>query len=257
MATQRFSGERKRNRPVIFGVPERFEAPDRNFFGARDILVESLARYHFVAPYLHGGVLDVGCGRGYGFEFIQSDKFRVGVDISFEFIYEARANFPNIPFLCATGPMLPFENNSFDSVLAFEVIEHIEDDHAFLRQLRSLLRNNGFLAISTPNKRATSGTASKPLNPFHIREYCEADFSNLVGRVFSDFTIIGQTERASSTSNTNKLIDRIPIRLKYLLPQHVQSMISVKLRPPLKIEDCRFDQDNLGNAHTFIALCRA
>ncbi len=256
MASPRPRVRRARDNFLMRTVPDYLEAPDRNYIGCRDILIESLARYRFVAPFLHGAVLDVGCGRGYGFEFIVPHSTRqVGADISYDFLAEALSNFPQIPFVCVNGERLPLAKASFDSIIAFEVIEHIEDDQAFLRELVSLMRGNAILLLSTPNRQFTSGNARKPLNPFHVREYTSTEFHHLLSRTFSRFSLYGQYEETAAASKANKLINRIPIRWKYLLPPHIQSLISVAVRPPLRLEDCHFETHNLDNAHTFVALC--
>ncbi len=234
----------------------RWEAPDQNFVGHRDIMMRSMARYDFVAPRVHGAALDVGCGRGYGFQFIRpASTWQVGVDISYDFALEARTNFPQVPLVCASGQRLPFASRSFDSILAFEVIEHVKDDQAFLRELRSMARDSALIAISTPNRRSTSGNAKKPLTSFHVREYTSDEFHDLLSQTFDKFTIFGQHERTENMTRANKLIDRIPVRWKYLLPVHIQSLISVALRPPLQLRECRFETQDLDNAHTFVALC--
>jgi SAM-dependent methyltransferase len=240
---------------LMYSELDRLEAPDIAFVGHRDILTRSMARYHFVAPHLHGATLDVGCGRGYGFDIIQPySSPQVGIDVSHDFLCDARAREPARPLALASGDCLPFARQSFDSILSFEVIEHIEDDVAFLRDLRRLARPNAFIAISTPNRLVASGDRAKPLNRFHVREYVADEFAGLLRQEFPCVTMYGQYEGSGAIS-TNSLIDRIPVRWKYLIPTQLQSVISVALRSPLRLEDCRFEIDRLESAHTFIALC--
>jgi SAM-dependent methyltransferase len=237
--------------------PDRWEAPERGFVGHRDIVTRSLSRYYFVAPNVHGALLEVGCGRGYGFEVLSMKSTRqVGIDISRQFLGEARDQFPAVSFVCASGNALPFGDHSFDSIVAFEVIEHIADDLSFLRELKRVARKSAFIAVSTPNILSASGTSAKPLDPFHFREYRASDFDHLLKEIFSSVNLFGQHERLDNQILTNSFIDRIPIRWKYFFPHHVQSLLSVALRPALRLEDCRFQNENLENAHTFVALCR-
>jgi 2-polyprenyl-3-methyl-5-hydroxy-6-metoxy-1,4-benzoquinol methylase len=234
---------------------DRLEAPDQTFWGHRDIVIRSLARYHFVAPHLHGATLDVGCGRGYGFDIIQpNSSSAIGLDVSYGFLRDAQAREPNRLLVLGSGDRLPFTSRSFASIVCFEVIEHIEDDVAFLRDLRRLARPQASIAISTPNKLIASGDRDKPLNPFHVREYVADEFIRLLRQEFSIVTVYGQHESAGRIS-TNRLIDRIPMRWKYLIPTHLQGLASVALRAPLSLEDCRFEMHNLEIAHTFLALC--
>lgn len=237
--------------------PESLEAPQRKFVGHRDILVQSRARYEFVAPYLFGSVLDVGCGRGYGFEIIAPrTDMQLGIDISTSFLSEARLQFSGILFARGSGDALPLADHSFDSVLAFEVIEHAEDGLLLLKELRRVARKNSFIAVSTPNRRVSSGESLTPLNRFHHREYEADEFYQLLKRVFPSVQLFGQHERVDTNSPRSKLIDHIPIRLKYCVPPLVQTLLSVALRPPLRLEECRFQTTHLERAQTLLALCR-
>jgi len=236
---------------------ERFEAPNRSFIGHRDILTRSMARYHAVKPYVFGDILDVGCGRGYGFEILQSpDATRTGLDLSLEFLREARRNYHSVSLVQATGERLPFRSGSFDTIIAFEVIEHLYDDVGFLNELKRLARPGGVIAISTPNRLIASGGEKQPLNPFHAGEYTAEEFKILLKQLFPDTIVLGQNERRTVDSSRKQLIDNIPIKWKYLLPSHVQVVISVLIRLPLQISDCQFSPDDLRSAHTFLAICR-
>ena len=240
--------------------PEQWEAPDRDFVGHRDILTRSLARYRFAMPFLRGNVLEVGCARGYGIEKIKSKAHRVfGVDISFPFLLDAQTLLPDVPFIQANGSDLPIKGNSFDVIIAYEVIEHILDDKKFLRVLKMLARNDAVIILSTPNKLIASGNSPKPLDRFHIREYTHTEFRSLLGKVFSQVEIFGQYDRYSSSeikNSVNRLVDWIPIQLKYLLPSSLQGTISAMIRPQIKIDECKFSTDNLSGAYAFVAICK-
>ena len=241
----------------IFSNADRLEAPDRDFIGHRDILIRSRARYEFVAPYVYGTLLEVGSGRGYGLEVLAPrSTVQIGVDLSRAFLKKAQCNLPAISFVQANGSTLPFTGHSFDSIIAFEVIEHVEDDVAFLNELKRLAREQGFIAISTPNKFVASGNRKKPIDPFHVREYTSPEFYTLLSHAFSSVKIFGQFERSGESISVNTLMDRIPKRWKYLVPLYIQGLISVIVRPQLRIDDCQFQTGDLDLAHTFIALCR-
>jgi hypothetical protein len=147
-------------------------------------------------------------------------------------------------------------DRSFDCVVAFEVIEHAQDAREFLAELKRVARRDALIAVSTPNRLVASGNRIEPLNPFHVREYLASEFQQLLSQTFSTFELFGQHERPTNLLSRNGLIDRIPVRWKYLFPHYVQSLLSVALRPPLRLEECKFEQANLDRAHTFLALCR-
>jgi SAM-dependent methyltransferase len=236
---------------------DRLEAPDRSFAGHRDILTRSLARYHFLAPHARGDLLDVGCGRGYGLEALRErTTSQTGVDISLSFLYEASSSYRAASFARTSGDQLPFRANSFDTIIAFEVIEHLEDDLSFLNELNRLARPGGVIAISTPNRLVSSGGQEKPLNPFHVCEYLADEFEALLCRAFTDVALFGQHDKAGERSKRNSLIDRIPIGWKYMLPTHIQGVLSVALRPPLQLADCVFSGGDLDTAQNFVAICK-
>ena len=255
VASQNYTGKIKHWLDGLI-EPEQLEAPDRNFAGHRDILTRSLARYHFIAPYVKGTVLEVGCGRGYGPQ-VYKDRgdYFVGVDLSMNFLSEARDLLRDNQFVQSNGDVLPFKHNSFDTIISLEVIEHIEDDSGFLFGLTKLLKSNGILAISTPSRTITSGNSPRPLDRFHWREYIVPEFYALLQNYFRKVTIFGQFDVRSSISPGNWILDHMGVKMKYLLPAKLQGKFSVAIREPLRLEECQFQQENLESAHTFIALC--
>jgi SAM-dependent methyltransferase len=240
----------------------KWEAPDRKFFGHRDCMVRNMSRYQFIAPQASGPCLDIGCGRGYGFEYLKPKCAAcTGLDISEEFVTEARMQYPDITFVRQNAERLPFAHASFDTITSFEVIEHLEDDRAFLREIVRVARPGAIVAISTPNRLISSGNRKKPLNKFHVREYLAAEFYDLLAGIFADVALYGQSDggesNASSSGFASSLINRIPVRMKYLIPFYLQDMFSVILRPPLRLEDCRFNLNSFEKAHTLYAVCHA
>jgi SAM-dependent methyltransferase len=237
---------------------DSLEAPQRAFIGHRDIITRNLARYYFVAPELHGTLLEIGCGRGYGLEVVAPlTNGQIGLDVSTRFLSDARAGNPQSIFVCATGEAIPLAGNSFDSVIAFDVIEHAENDLRFLTEIKRVIRPGALIAISTPNRLVTSGNSVRPLNPFHNREYVASEFLDLLSANFGSVKLFGQfDDYAEGNLSKNRLVDRIPVRWKYLIPHGLQSLLSVALRPPLRPEECQFHTQRLEKAHTFVALCR-
>jgi 2-polyprenyl-3-methyl-5-hydroxy-6-metoxy-1,4-benzoquinol methylase len=237
---------------------EKWEAPDRHFIGHRDCLVRNMSRYNFIAPHVSGRCLDIGCGRGYGFSYLKPHcSSCTGLDVSDSFLQEACAEFPDISFVKHSAEKLPFANASFDTITSFEVIEHIADDNAFLSEIVRVATPGALVAISTPNRLVVSGGRNRPLNQFHVREYVAEEFRNLLAKHFAEMTLYGQNDgNESSSKGTNALINRIPLRIKHLLPFYLQDVIGVMLRPRLKMEECRFNRDNFDLAHTIYALCR-
>jgi SAM-dependent methyltransferase len=154
-----------------------------------DLLNEHVARYTFAARLARGKrVLDAGCGAGYGSaELALAAESVVGVDRAPGAIEFARAHYAadNLSFEQASCEALPHAGGSFDLVVAFEVIEHLEDWRGFLREARRVLAPNGQLVVSTPNKLYyTESRGRHGVNPFHVHEFDFEEFRAELTAVF-------------------------------------------------------------------------
>jgi SAM-dependent methyltransferase len=154
-----------------------------------DLFNEHLARYAFAARLSRRKqVLDAGCGAGYGSaELARKAASVLGIDRSAEAIAFARAQYlaPNLRFEEADCTALPAADGSIDLVVAFEVIEHLQDWRGFLREARRVLAPAGQFIVSTPNKRyySESRGCSGP-NPFHVHEFEFEEFRAELGEAF-------------------------------------------------------------------------
>jgi SAM-dependent methyltransferase len=154
-----------------------------------DLLNEHLARYAFALRLARGKrVLDAGCGAGYGSgELAQAAERVIGVDVAAEAISFARAHYqrPNLRFEQASCIALPHADSSFDLMVAFEVIEHLENWRDFLREARRVLAPAGQLIVSTPNKLYyTESRGAQGANPFHVHEFEFEEFRDELQSVF-------------------------------------------------------------------------
>ncbi len=154
-----------------------------------DLLNEHLARYTFAARLARGKrVLDAGCGAGYGTaELARAAENAVGIDTAAEAVEFARANYhlPNLRFEQASCTALPYADRSFDLVVAFEVIEHLENWREFLGEVRRVLAESGQFIVSTPNKLYyTESRGPEGANPFHVHEFDFEEFRSELKAVF-------------------------------------------------------------------------
>jgi SAM-dependent methyltransferase len=88
---------------------------------------------------------------------------------------------------------LPFEADSFDLIVCFEVLEHLDDPEAGLDELARVLAGGGLLAASSPNRRVFP-----PGNPHHVREYVPEELRDSLGRRFANVRLARQHTWASS-----------------------------------------------------------
>lgn len=90
--------------------------------------------------------LDVGCASGYMLSEVKKafpGKKYFGVDIYDKAIKFAKRQYPRINFKVAPGDELPFSKASFDLVLCYETIEHVEDPFSVLREIKRVLKRDG------------------------------------------------------------------------------------------------------------------
>ena len=151
-------------------------------------------------PTLHwcGGrrVLEVGVGYGYGIERLASvAKAVVGIDILPSNIEHAARTYSlaNVHYEVADICTWAAADESFDVAVMVDVIEHITDDAAALRNVHRLLRPRGMLFVSTVWPRLADD--GKPLNRCHCREYFPREFRDLVRCVFPNVVIHAYAER--------------------------------------------------------------
>ncbi|MBO9730891.1 MAG: class I SAM-dependent methyltransferase [Chitinophaga sp.] len=181
----------------------------RHVFAYRAIPVEHLQNKQ---------VLELGCGEGYGMEmlaphvahYLAVDKKKPVSKLP------ANASFQtcNLPIL--TG----IADNSYDTVICFQVIEHIKDDSALLHEIRRILKPGGRLFLTTPNR-----LMSLSRNPFHIREYLPREMYALANAHFPKATVEGiygnqavMTYYEENKASVNRITRWDIFRLQYRLP---------------------------------------
>lgn len=95
-------------------------------------------------------LLDVGCAEGLYVKYsTKQGIFSVGVDIALSKLSNASNNSDfSLPYLCADVQKLPFDNESFEVVLALEVLEHVPDYKVALDEIFRV--SNKYVIISVP-----------------------------------------------------------------------------------------------------------
>lgn len=168
---------------------ERFDPAEQD----GRIVYEHLHRYALCRELVAGRrVLDLACGTGYGSAILGTAAAHVtGVDVSSVAIRIARKRYKsqNVKFVIGDCFDLPFEDGSFDVVVANEMIEHVEDHDGLLREVRRVLADKGLLLVSTPNKPVYN--RYKPPNAFHVSEMDVPTFRKLLSDRFKHVRLTG------------------------------------------------------------------
>ena len=157
-----------------------------------DLMNEHLARYGFAESLVAGKrVLDAGCGVGYGSaRLARSADHVVGLDNAREPLLTTKHEYGDSHVRLAEGDCrsLPFSDASFDVVVAFEVIEHLENWRGLLAEARRVLTPGGRLLVSTPNKVYYQQTRTTP-NLYHVHEFDYDEFRGELAKFFKNTTM--------------------------------------------------------------------
>ncbi len=144
--------------------------------------------YLEAAKYVKGNLLEVGCGTGKGIEvFAPFCQSYTAIDKNTVLLAHLSSKYPQYKFIDAFIP--PFKDipsNSIDSLITLQVIEHIEDDHYFLREIVRVLKTGEKAVIATPNKKM-----SLTRNPWHVREYTADEMLRLLEKYFRKVELKG------------------------------------------------------------------
>lgn len=195
---------------------ERLHTDDPRF--ALDI-ARHRAAYEYARSHIGGGrALDLGCGSGHGLaRLADPGALRVGVD---RVAPDQSSRRPGACYVRADLSALPFAAGSFDAVLSFQVIEHLEDPSDHLAAMARLLRPHGLALLTTPNVAMSDG-----VNPYHVHEYEADELARCLGVHFAEVSVFGigmsETVRAALNARSRRIraIMRLdPLRLREHLP---------------------------------------
>jgi len=143
----------------------------------------SKGKLNLINDYLlPGSVLDIGCGNGiYGLYVKSLDRELLQIDLADR--RDARAK--HLSFAVMDAQNLCIAGDSFSNVLAFDIMEHLEEDEKFLQDVRSICDNRLFLSVpnSDDEQIASIGlTHIHHKDKTHKREYSRQQLEGLLAR---------------------------------------------------------------------------
>jgi SAM-dependent methyltransferase len=236
-------------------IPDEAHSPEEVVIG-----LLHLYAYHAAARMVSPGhrVLDVGFGEGYGSTILVSAGAEyVGLEVEAAAVEHARARYDGT-FETYDGARIPAPDDSFDFVVSFQVIEHVDDPGPWVAEIRRVLREGGRALFTTPNRAHRLEDGERPWNRYHVREFATGELHDLLTRSFTDVHVYGvrgsdaiESIERSRVARARRLARLDPLGIRYLLPEGFDTRLRRALRrrgaaeisrSDLALEDLRHEE---------------
>ncbi len=247
-----------------------------------ELVIEAMHRfaYTLVSEYAdpQASVLEVGFGEGYGSEIVEPwIAAYVGVEVDHDAVEHALAKYGStrVSFRHYDGKTLPFGDESFDIVMAFQVLEHVPDPEAFLRETRRVTRPGEPVLVVTPNRSHRLAPGQRPWNRYHLREYSSPELADVMRSVFPVVElsgIVGSPEmneiEKRRVARARRLARLDPLGLRYVLHEDLDTRLRAFLRwrssgtqhasgLPIGVEHVRRTSEEIASSLDLLAIGRA
>jgi 2-polyprenyl-3-methyl-5-hydroxy-6-metoxy-1,4-benzoquinol methylase len=168
-------------------------------YQCKNILVKKLLNrflnnlYDIVSSIKVENVLDVGCGEGFVINYLKARDVNLkfeGVDINEKAINMARQMNPGVNFKIENIYDLQYEDNSFDLVMAIELLEHLQSPEKALLEIKKVSKK--FCIFSVPREpyfRISNFMRGKHIlrwgnDPEHLCNWTKGQFVKVIKRYF-------------------------------------------------------------------------
>lgn len=161
-----------------------------------DNTVKHLHRYAIALDLIKDKtVLDIASGEGYGSNLMSGEaKFVFGVDIDKAVVTLASQKYTqkNLKFIEGSTSAIPLEDHSIDVVVSFETLEHHDEHNEMMTEIKRVLKPDGSLLISTPDKHYYSDLRNYK-NEYHVKELYKQQFVDLLSKYFINHHLLSQS----------------------------------------------------------------
>ncbi len=171
------------------------------------LALQHFHRYFFVTNQIELNdkvILDIACGEGYGCNILSKfSKHVYGVDLSRESIEHARKKYGkhNLTFIVGDVTSIPLESNFCDVVVSFETIEHHDKHTRMLQEIKRILKTNGILILSSPDKGFYEKYFPSQINDYHVKELYFSEFKKMLAQYFNHNVYFSQNNVIGSLIN--------------------------------------------------------
>ena len=242
---------------------------------SRDVLY--FCNYVFSSKLSRGKLaLDAGCGYGAGTVQLAKDgaMFVLGLDVRADEVRNAHRRYGhvnNLAFIVADLHELPIKSKAIGACVSVEVIEHIERPWQFLNEISRILKTDGTLILTTPNKHDSSPGLRLPTWVFHIKEYYPDELEEYLKDHFRCVQVSGNRilNRAAQIERRKNLYSwryrlirefsqhepfRVLGRRLLQAPRELQRIYAGGRKSPLQLADIEIS-DDLDGCYDLVALC--
>lgn len=248
-------------RPIGFG--KSFDEID-GFFTSSYIFASNFTK--------NKNVLDIGCGSGYGANFLSTNGAHsvVGIDNSRKVVAQCQRYYrdtSNLVFREVDCTSLDFDDESFDVVTAFELIEHISDYEVFLKEASRVLKQGGVCILATPNKKVWSPGLRTPIIVWHVKEFYPEELRIILSRHFSEVKILAKDNKFRIAKEALEMDTRLKVtrmlasvnfirQVSRYLPLWVRQLITGNSKKKIKASDFTITDGDNDKAYSLIAVCK-
>jgi SAM-dependent methyltransferase len=179
----------------------------------------------------------------------------------------------NIEYTLMKVPPLDLPDHSYDTVVCFQMIEHLEKPAELVAEIKRVLRDDGIALFATVNKEEVITD-----NPYHLHEFTARGFDELLGDYFEAVEMYGvfgdelfmrywQNNRRWATTflrlDVLNLSSRLPRKLKQRLFDAAARLMRTRLkhRDPdlcnqITHDNLIFRLNEFAGSLDFFAVCR-
>jgi 2-polyprenyl-3-methyl-5-hydroxy-6-metoxy-1,4-benzoquinol methylase len=171
-----------------YGEPRNKPLAKGNLFHKYSYEIDKI-KYIFASRFVKNKkIINVACGEGYSSTILSraNPRFITNIDLDLETIKKAKEKYGNdkCEFICQDAESLVFKENSFDTAISMETIEHFKDPNKFLSDLKKITKPSSIIVISTPNGSFTNKVGFK-MSPFHVKEYTTNEMKSIIQKHFT------------------------------------------------------------------------
>ena len=145
------------------------------WYRGKQSFIQEMTRHESISR--NGLVLDLGCGTGTLFRFLEGWGKVLGLELSADAIVLARQK-SEVPIIRGSMEDIPLRQGSFQLIAVFDCLEHLNDDGKAVREIRSLISDDGYLLVSVPAFKHLTTWRDKQLR--HMRRYTRPQLQQLL-----------------------------------------------------------------------------